>query len=253
MVVERDLMAPAQGGVLLATDVYRPEGAGPFPVLLERTPYDKSAASRSERTAAEARPRSRAEFAAYFVAHGYAVAYQDCRGRYGSGGRFTKYLSEAEDGCDTLAWLVRQSWCNGRVGTFGLSYAAHTQAALGCLDPPGLAAQFLDCGGFSNAYRSGIRHGGAFDLKQATWAWRNALADARDEETRATLAAQDIAAWFAGLPGRGWRRGESPVSAAPDYEDYLFEQWSQGAFNEFWRQPGIYAEGYYERYAEVPM
>jgi len=82
---------------------------------------------------------------------GYAVAYQDCRGRYRSGGQFTKYLSEAEDGCDALAWLVRQPWCNGRVGTFGLSYAAHTQAALGCLDPPGLAAQFLDCGGFSNA------------------------------------------------------------------------------------------------------
>ena len=78
-------------------------------------------------------------------------------------------MSEAEDGSDTLAWLQRKPWCNGRVGTFGLSYAAHTQAALGCLDPPGLAAQFLDCGGFSNAYRSGIRHGGAFDLKQATW------------------------------------------------------------------------------------
>jgi hypothetical protein len=52
--------------------------------------------------------------------------------------------------------LVRQSWCNGRVGTFGLSYAAHTQAALGCFDPPGLAVQFLDCGEFSNVYRSGI-------------------------------------------------------------------------------------------------
>ena len=52
--------------------------------------------------------------------------------------------------------------------------------ALGCLDPPGLTAQFLDCGGFSNAHRSGIPHGGAFDLKQATWAWRNALADAHD-------------------------------------------------------------------------
>jgi putative CocE/NonD family hydrolase len=134
----------------------------------------------------------------------------------------------------------------------GLSYAAHTQMALGCLDPPGLAAQFLDCGGFSNAYRSGIRHGGAFDLKQATWAWRNALADARSPEARATLAAQDIAAWFARLPGAGWHRGESPVSAAPDYEDYLFEQWSHGAFDEFWQQPGIYAEGYYDRYAEVP-
>ena len=91
---------------------------------------------------------------------------------------------------------MRQNWCNGRIGTFGLSYAAHTQAALACLDPPGLKAQFLDCGGFSNAYRSGIRHGGAFDLKQATWAYRNALADARDPETRAALQAQDIAAWF---------------------------------------------------------
>jgi putative CocE/NonD family hydrolase len=195
-------------------------------------------------------PRSRAEFAAYFAAHGYAVAYQDCRGRYRSEGRFTKYLSEAEDGCDTLAWLVQQPWCNGRVATMGLSYAAHAQMALGCLDPPGLAAQFIDCGGFSNAYRSGIRRGGAFDLKQATWAWRNALADARDPDVRAALAAQDIGAWFGRLPGRGWRRGESPISAAPDYEDYLFEQWSRGAF---WRQPGIYAEGHYERYAAVPI
>ena len=180
IVVEPDLMVPARDGVLMATDVYRPGGPGPFPVLLERTPYDKSVPSRAERTAAIARPRSRAEVAAYFIGHGYAVAYQDCRGRYHSGGHFTKYLSEAEDGFDTLVWLQRQPWCNGRVGTFGLSYAAHTQAALGCLDPPGLAAQFLDCGGFSNAYRSGIRHGGAFDLKQATWAYRNALADARD-------------------------------------------------------------------------
>src|SRR5437870_8740636 len=172
IVVEHDLMVPARDGVMLATDLYRPDGPGPFPVLFERTPYDKSAPSRSERTAAVARAQSRAEVAAYFVGHGYAVAYQDCRGRYHSGGHFTKYLSEAEDGCDALAWLLRQPWCNGCVGTFGLSYAAHTQAALGCFDPQGLAAQFLDCGGFSNAYSSGIRHGGAFDLKQATWAYR---------------------------------------------------------------------------------
>ena len=119
LVVEQNLIVPARDGVGLATDVYRPPGDGPFPVLLERTPYDKSAPSRSERTAASAQPRSRAEVAAYFVRHGYAVVYQDCRGRYKSGGRFTKYLSEAEDGYDTLAWLMRQSWCNGRIGTFG--------------------------------------------------------------------------------------------------------------------------------------
>ena len=182
--------------------------------------------------------------------HGYAVVYQDCRGRYKSGGRFTKYLSEAEDGYDTLAWLMRQSWCNGRIGTFGLSYAAHTQAALGCLDPPGLAAQFLDCGGFSNAYRSGIRHDGAFDLKQATWAYNNALADAKDPAVRAALQAQDIRAWFARMP---WHKGDSPVSAAPEYEEYLFEQWSHGVFDGFWKQPGIYAEGYWDKYADVPV
>ncbi len=250
IVVERDLMVRARDGTGLATDVYRPPGAGPFPVLLERTPYDKSAPSRSERTAAVAMPRSRAEVAGYFVGHGYAVVYQDCRGRYGSGGRFTKYLSEAEDGYDTLAWLVGQAWCNGRIGTFGLSYAAHAQAALGCLDPPGLAAQFLDCGGFSNAYRSGIRHDGAFDLKQATWAYNNALADAKDPAVKAALKAQDIKAWFAAMP---WRKGRSPLSAAPEYEDYLFEQWSHGTFDDFWRRAGIYAEGYWPHYADVPI
>lgn len=250
MVVDRDLVVLARDGVALATDVYRPVGGAPFPVLLERTPYDKSAPSRSERTAAIAQPRTRAEVARYFVRHGYAVVYQDCRGRYKSGGRFTKYLSEAEDGYDCLAWLVHQSWCNGRIGTFGLSYAAHTQAALACLDPPGLAGQFLDCGGFSNAYRSGIRQGGAFDLKQATWAYNNALADARDPLVKAALKAQDINEWFARMP---WRKGDSPLSAAPDYEDYLFEQWSHGTFDAFWKQPGIYAEGYYDRYADVPV
>ena len=253
MRVERGVIVRVRDGTGLATDIYRPEEAGPFSVILERTPYDKSAPSRSERTATVGAPRTRTEVAAYFVAHGYAIAYQDCRGRYGSEGRFTKYLSEAEDGFDTLAWLVKQPWCNGHIATMGLSYAAHTQMALGCLDPPGLAAQFIDCGGFSNAYRSGIRHGGAFDLKQATWAWRNALADARDPHIRAALAEQDIASWFMRLPGQGWRRGQSPISAAPEYEDYLFEQWSHGALDEFWRQPGIYAEGYYDHYADVPM
>jgi uncharacterized protein len=249
MIVERDITIPARDGVHLATDIYRPDGAGPFPVILERTPYDKSAPSRSEITAADPTPRSREWLAQYFTDAGYAVAYQDCRGRYRSEGSFTKYLSEAADGYDTLAWLVRQPWCNGRIATMGLSYAAHTQMALGCLDPPGLAAQYLDCGGFSNAYRSGIRHGGAFDLKQATWAYRNALADARDPAVKAALEAEDIGEWMARMP---WRPGDSPLKAAPDYEDYLFEQWSHGVFDEFWKQPGIYAEGYYGRYADVP-
>ena len=205
IVVERDLMVPARDEVMLATDIYRPEGSGPFPVLLERTPYDKSAPSRSERTHADPTPRSREAVAAFFVAHGYIVAYQDCRGRYRSDGAFTKYLSEAEDGADTLAWLMRQNWCNGKIGTFGLSYAAHTQAALACLDPPGLKAQFLDCGGFSNAYRSGIRHGGAFELKQATWAFATRSPMRATRRPAPRWQAQDIAAWFRRMP---WTQGK---------------------------------------------
>ena len=235
-------MVRARDGVGLATDVYRPPGHGPFPVMLERTPYDKSAPSRSERTAAVATPRSRDEVARYFVGHGYAVVYQDCRGRYRSEGRFTKYLSEAEDGYDTLAWLWRQPWCNGRIATMGLSYAAHAQMALGCLDPPGLAAQFLDCGGFSNAYRSGIRHGGAFDLKQATWAYATRSPTPGTRRSRRRSPPQDIAAWFARDAVAARRFA---VKAAPEYEDYLFEQWSHGNFDDYWKQPGIYAEGYY--------
>ena len=47
--------------------------------------------------------------------------------------------------------------------------------------------------------------------------------------------------------------GDSPLSAAPEYEDYLFEQWSHGVFDDYWKQPGIYAEGFYDRYADVPI
>ena len=80
-------------------------------------------------------PTSRAEVAAYFVRHGYVVIYQDCRGRHGSEGEFVKYLSDAEDGEDALAWILAQPWCDGRIGTMGLSYAAHTQMALASVLP----------------------------------------------------------------------------------------------------------------------
>src|SRR5258707_13202151 len=172
-------MIVARDGVRLATDIYYParhgrKVAGRFPVILGRTPYDKWAVSPSERTVREPAPRGRAEIAEYFVRRGYIVAYQDCRGRYGSEGVFTKYLDDGADGYDTVAWLARQPWCSGRVGTMGLSYAAHTQAALGCLDPPGLACQFLDSGGFFQPYLARIPPGGAFQLQQATLAIKQA-------------------------------------------------------------------------------
>ena len=252
VVIERDLPVTMRDGIVLAIDIHRP-ASGCYPVILERTPYDKTATSRSELDHGQSGPLDRAAVAAEFVRHGYVVAFQDCRGCHGSGGSFTKYLNEGEDGFDTIAWLAAQSWCDGRVATMGLSYAAHTQAAAACLAPPALAAMVLDSGGFSNAYRCGIRQGGAFELKQATWAFNQAketpLALA-NPTVMAALEAQDIRAWFARMP---WRPGDSPVSAVPDFEAYLFEQWTHGTFDGFWRRLGLYAEGYYDRFADVPQ
>ena len=172
MVIERNVMVAMRDGIRLATDIYRPraepgEEGRSFPVIMERTPYGKHLDSRTEREPGSTGPMSREEVATYFVAQGYIVVYQDCRGRYGSEGTFTKYLSEADDGHDTCAWIVRQPWSNGKIATKGLSYAAHTQMALASTGAPGLVAMYVDSGGFSNGYQSGIRQGGAYELKQA--------------------------------------------------------------------------------------
>jgi len=256
--VEHNVMITMRDGVRLATDIYFPAAAGQrlpgrFPVVLERTPYGKSVPSRSERTHADATPLTRAEVAGYFVAHGYVVVYQDCRGRYGSEGDFVKYLSDAKDGYDTCAWILEQDWADGAIGTKGLSYAAHTQMAAASLGAPGLRAMVVDSGGFSNGFQSGIRQGGAYELKQAAWAVMFAAEHSRrkhaDDSDGLHLTPQDLDRWFKRMP---WRRGDSPLTGAPDYEDFLFDQWERGNFDSYWKQPGIYAEGYYDRLWHIP-
>lgn len=252
-----DVMVSMRDGVRIATDVYLPivpaGSTAKFPVVLERTPYNKTAPSRSERTPTNPTPLGRAEVAAFFTRRGYAMVYQDCRGRYKSEGEFVKYLSDGNDGRDTCSWIVKQPWSNGRIATMGLSYAAHTQGALGSAGAPGVVAMFLDSGGFSNAYQGGIRQGGAFELKQATWAFNQALESpelVRDPAKLAQMKAIDVRDWFRRMP---WRRGNSPVTLAPEYENYLFEQWEHGTFDGYWKQLGIYAEGFYDQYVDAAM
>ncbi len=251
-----DAMVPMRDGVRLATDVHFPGGYrvgidAPLPVILERTPYGKRDVSRAE-IHHGAPPMSRVELAQCLAAHGYAVVMQDCRGRYRSEGSFEKYIAEGPDGYDTMQWIAAQPWSNGRVGTMGLSYAAHTQLAMACLNPPGLACMVLDSGGFANGYHCGIRQGGAFELKQATWAVnraRNSPAAEADPLVAGALEASDLREWFARMP---WRPGHSPLASVPEYEQYLFEQWKRDAYDEYWQQPGICAEAYYDTMRRVP-
>ena len=245
-VVERDVMVAARDGTLLATDLHYParEGQplpGPFPALLQRTPYGKSAEAR----VAEAR---------FFAERGYVVAIQDCRGRYSSQGGFTKYTEEGPDGYDTVEWIARQPWSTAQVGTYGLSYAAHTQAALACLNPPHLTCMWLDCGGFSNAFLSGCRNGGAFELRQLTWAFREALESPVVQNDplvkKPAMESQDIHDWFRRLP---WRKGHSPLQWTPDYEDYLLHIWGHEVFDDYWQRIGLCAEAHYSSFSDVPQ
>ena len=109
-----DVKARMRDGVELSADVYLPEGVGPHPCLLLRSIYDKQQARY-------------VDWAVQFVAAGYVVVLQDCRGRHDSDGAWEPYIHEADDGFDTHEWIGRQPWCDGSVGTFGISYLAFTQ------------------------------------------------------------------------------------------------------------------------------
>lgn len=112
--MQLDLKVPMRDGTLLSADLYRPNGAGPLPALLCRTIYDNQ-------------QLRYVEPARVFAEHGYAVLLQDCRGRYDSDGVWEPYVCEAADGYDTQQWVGTQPWCNGRIGTFGISYVGFTQ------------------------------------------------------------------------------------------------------------------------------
>ena len=110
-----DVQVPMSDGVSLSTDIYLPKSGGPFPALLVRTIYDNQNSSLID--AAEK-----------FMARGYAVVTQDCRGRFDSDGEWQPYVNEAQDGHDTQEWIGSQDWCDGNIGTFGTSYVGFTQS-----------------------------------------------------------------------------------------------------------------------------
>lgn len=105
---------PMRDGTKLSANITLPGGAGPFPAVLMRTPYDNSRADYLR-------------FALYFAEHGYAFIVQDVRGRGDSEGEWIPFSNEAQDGHDTVEWIAAQPWCTGKVGMMGGSYAAHVQ------------------------------------------------------------------------------------------------------------------------------
>lgn len=244
VIVENNVMIPAEDGVLLATDIYRPAIEGqiieePLPLLLQRTPYGKS----SERFIPQA---------LHFASQGYVVALQDLRGRYDSEGVFTKYNPlEASDGAQTVSWLAKQPYVNGQVGMWGTSYGAHTQADASKLNPKGLAAMVLNMGGMTNAWDHAVRHGGAFELgRELTWAFRQIPLEVDDPVVQAHFEREKIEDWYSVWP---FRKGLSPLSIAPNFEDYILEEATHADYDEFWKATGINWVEYFDQTADVPM
>lgn len=113
--VEKQLhvRVPMRDGVHLCTNVFRPSGQGRRPAILVRTPYGKGSGITPNHQS--------------FVEHGYVVVVQDVRGRYHSGGVFETYYQETPDGDDTLNWIARQWWSDGKIGMIGGSYLGIVQ------------------------------------------------------------------------------------------------------------------------------
>lgn len=126
--LREDGMVAMRDGVKLATTVYLPEGEGPWPVILTRTPYN---AARYSRRA----PR--------YTDEGYAFVAQDFRGRFGSEGVYEPYQTEMEDGYDTVEWIAEQPWCNGKVGISGRSAMGIAANLAAAADPPHLVCAYV--------------------------------------------------------------------------------------------------------------
>ena len=116
---------PMRDGVTLTADLYRDDSVKEAPVILTRTPYDRTKQKGTGEKWAKA---------------GYIFIAQDCRGKFGSSGDFAPYNNEGQDGYDTIEWITRQSWCSGRVGMMGGSYVGAVQWQAAAENPPGLAA-----------------------------------------------------------------------------------------------------------------
>jgi putative CocE/NonD family hydrolase len=122
-----DTRIPMRDGVRLSADVWFPPDSGRYPALLIRTPYLKTRGLFKF-----------PEHGAFFASRGYVLVVQDVRGRGDSEGEYNFYLTDADDGYDTVEWMATQPWCNGRVGMLGFSYLGEVQWLAARARPPHL-------------------------------------------------------------------------------------------------------------------
>lgn len=156
---ERNVPVKMRDGAVLRADIYRPKAEGKFPVLLQRTPYNKD---------------GEVEFGLKAAARGYVTIIQDVRGRFSSDGEWYTFKHESDDGYDTVEWAAALPYCNGKVGMFGGSYVGATQMLAAIAQPPHLAGIFPVVTA-SNYHDGWTYQGGAFE-QWFSESWTSGLA-----------------------------------------------------------------------------
>lgn len=228
--VERGVETQMRDGVILRADTYRPKADGKFPVLLQRTPYNKLWTSDTGYAAA---------------AHGYIVIVQDTRGRYTSDGEFYPFRYEAQDGYDTVEWAAALPYSNGKVGMFGASYIGVTQMEAAAAAPPHLAGIFPVV--TASDYHDGWTYqGGAYE-QWFNQTWGSGLVqDTFDRlmQHRTMTVRDAMKLPLLNYPQikMGLPDSFSPAAVAPYYKDWL----AHPSYDDYWKAFSIE-----ERYSKI--
>ena len=211
--VETAVKVPMRDGVTLSADVYRPAGEGKFPVLLQRTPYDR----RDPKTGLK------------LASNGYVVVLQDTRGRFDSGGEFYPFRNESADGYDTVEWAAALPYADGKVGMFGGSYVGATQMLAAMAKPPHLVA--IQPYVTASEYYEGWTYQGGALMQWFTSSWATGLAEDTLQRSAAARAAPP--AWVETLPVGSYRLLDPPPVSelAPYYRDWLAHE----SADDYWR------------------
>jgi len=108
-----------EDSIRLGTDLYFPEGEGPFPCILVRLPYNMNGIGESGEN-----------YIRSFLENGWVTILQDTRGKFESNGKYHPFKHERSDGLATVKWIRSQAWCNGKIAGWGGSYVGYTQWAI---------------------------------------------------------------------------------------------------------------------------
>ena len=218
-------------GVTTYVDVFRPDAAGKFPALLQRTPYNKS--SPMSRTGSVDAIRA--------AMGGYGVVVQDVRGRYSSDGDFNTFVNEIDDGYDSVEWVAGQPWCSGKVGMYGASYIGATQWLAAKSRPPSLVgiAPIVTA---SDYHEGWAWQGGAFELGfNLSWSL-GALSTANWENLskRLRLPPRRLDTMIAAKDDMTTGYRHMPIQDLPDLADgaapYYYEWLAHPEYDDYWKR-----------------